>query len=87
MAAPKIESYRFGEIVIDGRRYSNDVIIYPDRVDGKWWREEGHSLVPERRQAASKKGRKGESAPLGVLSFCRATTIGPNSTRAPSRDS
>jgi hypothetical protein len=47
MAVPKIESYHFGEIVIDGRRYSNDVIIYPDRVDGKWWREEGHSLVPE----------------------------------------
>jgi hypothetical protein len=47
MAVPKIESYRFGEIIIDGRRYSNDVIIYPDRVDGHWWREEGHSLVPE----------------------------------------
>ncbi len=46
MAVPKIESYRFGEIVVDGRRYSDDVIIYPDRVDGKWWREEGHSLVP-----------------------------------------
>jgi hypothetical protein len=46
MAAPKIESYRFGEIVIDGRRYSNDVIVYPDRVDSQWWREEGHSLSP-----------------------------------------
>jgi hypothetical protein len=21
------------------------VIIYPDRVDGHWWREEGHSLA------------------------------------------
>jgi hypothetical protein len=37
MAVPKIESYHFGEIVIDGRRYSSDVIIYPDRVEGQWW--------------------------------------------------
>ena len=47
MTAPKIDSYTFGEIIIDKRRYSNDVIIYPDRVDGRWWREEGHSLAPE----------------------------------------
>jgi hypothetical protein len=45
MAVPKIESYRFGEIVIDGQRHSEDVIIYPDRVDAKWWRKEGHSLA------------------------------------------
>ena len=47
MAAPRIESYSFGEIVIDGKHYSSDVIIYPNRVDGHWWREEGHSLAPE----------------------------------------
>lgn len=46
MATPKIESYRFGEIVINGRRYSDDVIVYPDRVEDSWWREEGHSLAP-----------------------------------------
>jgi hypothetical protein len=46
LAVPKIESYHFGEIVIDGRRYSNDVIIYPDRIEGQWWRQEGHSLLP-----------------------------------------
>lgn len=44
MSAPRIESYRFGEIVIDGRRYTRDVIIFPDRVQSDWWREEGHSL-------------------------------------------
>lgn len=47
MAVPKIESYSFGEIVIDGKHYSNDVIVYPGRVDGHWRREEGHSLAPE----------------------------------------
>ncbi|MFQ6091686.1 MAG: Mth938-like domain-containing protein [bacterium] len=39
-----IDSYRFGEIVIDGERYTSDVIIYPDRVDANWWRKEGHRL-------------------------------------------
>ena len=41
-----IESYDFGSIVIEGKRYTTDVIIYPDHVEGNWWREEGHSLSP-----------------------------------------
>ena len=44
MGVPKIEHYQFGEIIIDGRRYSRDVIIYPDRVESRWRREESHSL-------------------------------------------
>jgi hypothetical protein len=47
LAVPRIDSYRFGEIVIDGQRYGNDVVIYPDHVDGQWWRKEGHSLALE----------------------------------------
>jgi hypothetical protein len=39
-----IDSYEFGEIVINGRRYSSDVIVYPDRVKSDWWRKEGHQL-------------------------------------------
>ena len=39
-----IDSYEFGKIVVDGRTYTEDLIIYPDRVDPGWWREEGHSL-------------------------------------------
>jgi len=46
MSIPRIQSYSFGEIIIDGRRYSSDVIVYPDRVDSQWWREEGHLLSP-----------------------------------------
>jgi hypothetical protein len=42
-----IERYRFGEIIIDGRKYASDVIIYPDRVDSGWWRKQGHNLVLE----------------------------------------
>ncbi len=39
-----IDSYEFGEIIIDGKRYTSDVIIYPDRVKDEWWRKEGHQL-------------------------------------------
>ena len=41
-----IESCEFGRIVIKGKRYATDVIIYPDHVEDNWWREEGHSLSP-----------------------------------------
>jgi hypothetical protein len=40
----QIDDYRFGSITIDGRTYTSDVIIYPDRVDASWWRKEGHYL-------------------------------------------
>lgn len=46
MSQPKIESYGFGHITIDGKSHSQDVIILPDRVIGNWWRNEGHSLGP-----------------------------------------
>lgn len=40
----KIESYRFGQIAIEGKTYASDLIIFPDRVESDWWREEGHQL-------------------------------------------
>jgi hypothetical protein len=39
-----IDDYSFGRIVIDGKAYTSDVIVYPDRVDPSWWRKEGHLL-------------------------------------------
>ena len=39
-----IDSYTFGRIVIDGKTYSSDVIIFKDSVKANWWRAEGHSL-------------------------------------------
>ncbi len=41
-----IDSFAFGNIVIDGRCYASDLIIYPDGkiVDG-WWRSSGHLLT------------------------------------------
>ena len=40
-----IGAYRFGEIEIEGRVYTSDVIITPDHVVDTWWRKEGHRLA------------------------------------------
>jgi len=39
-----IDSYDFGRIVVDGKAYTSDVIIFPDKVKDNWWRKEGHAL-------------------------------------------
>jgi hypothetical protein len=44
---PKIEDYEFGSIVVNGKRFSSDVIIYPNKVEGSWWRVEGHEVCLE----------------------------------------
>jgi hypothetical protein len=38
-----VDSYEFGEIVIDGAKYTEDVLIFDSKVK-EWWREEGHSV-------------------------------------------
>jgi hypothetical protein len=38
----KIESFKFGSITIEGKTYTGDVVVYPDRVDESWLREEEH---------------------------------------------
>ena len=42
-----IDSYSFGKIVIDGKTYTSDVILYLDKVDESWWRKDGHLLQKE----------------------------------------
>ena len=42
-----VDDYSFGRIVIDGREYTKDVIVLPERVVPNWWRKDGHSLVLE----------------------------------------
>ncbi len=42
-----IDSYQFGEIVISGKKYSSDVVIFLDRVRDNWWRKTGHELSLE----------------------------------------
>jgi hypothetical protein len=43
----RIDSYSFGRIVIDGKIYTKDVLIFPGRVISPWWRKEGHHLAIE----------------------------------------
>lgn len=40
----QIDNYFFGQITIDGRTYHKDVIILPNRIIDRWWRERGHYL-------------------------------------------
>jgi len=40
----RIDSYHFGQIVIDDRKYSSDVIIFPDRIQDNWHRNKSHEL-------------------------------------------
>lgn len=44
MNTAKIESYSFGKMVIDGKTFTSDLILYPDRIHASWRREEGHLL-------------------------------------------
>ncbi len=42
-----IDSYDFGVIVIRGKRYTSDVIVFPEKVVDKWWRKESHKIYVE----------------------------------------
>lgn len=43
-----IDSYEFGVIVIDGRTYRTDLLIWPGHIKNDWWRSESHLLqIPD----------------------------------------
>lgn len=37
-----IDAFRFGEMIIDGRCYRTDIVLYPDHVEALWERCEQH---------------------------------------------
>ncbi len=40
-----IEGCSFGAMIINGRKYNKDLIIYPDgKIEDGWWRSRGHRL-------------------------------------------
>lgn len=42
----RIQNCEFGKMVIDGREYTSDLIIFPEgQVKASWWRESGHRLT------------------------------------------
>jgi len=40
-----IGQYRFGEIEVDGKRYTGDIKIIGNSVISDWWRAQGHELA------------------------------------------
>lgn len=40
----RIDGYRFGEMIVDGKRFHRDLILTGKTVLDSWWREEGHRL-------------------------------------------
>ncbi|MFN3384794.1 MAG: Mth938-like domain-containing protein [Archaeoglobaceae archaeon] len=42
-----IESYEFGKIVVNGKTYTSDILIFNEKVRENWWRKEGHKLSLE----------------------------------------
>src|SRR5215218_7854865 len=42
---PRIGGYRFGQLVVDGKEQTRDVIVLPERVLTNWWRADGHRLI------------------------------------------
>jgi len=42
-----IDSYHFGQLVINGQKYSSDVVISPNGVQDNWYRKKGHELSSE----------------------------------------
>ncbi len=43
----KIEAYSFGSMVVDGKEYQNDLLVFSDKVKSNWRRKRGHSLRSE----------------------------------------
>ena len=68
-----IDSYRFGQIVVNGKTYTSDVIIFPDRVNDNWRRKTSHQLhLDELSEAIAEKPEvlvvgTGASGLMGVL--------------------
>lgn len=61
-----IESYTFGSIVIEGKRYTSDLIVFPDKVMDGWWRKEGHRLSVEDLETVIKAQPKPEILVVGT---------------------
>jgi hypothetical protein len=46
-----VDSYQFGNVVVDGTAYNSDCLIFGDSVHSGWWRKRGHLLSVEDLQA------------------------------------
>jgi len=45
MKTIRIDRCSFGRLVINGKTYTDDLMIHPDgKIEGPWWRKRGHQL-------------------------------------------
>jgi hypothetical protein len=42
-----IDSYEFGVVIVNGEKYTSDIVVLPDGVVKSWWRKEDHRLRVE----------------------------------------
>lgn len=61
-----IDSYKFGEMVINGKKCTSDVIVFPGKVIDGWWRKEGHKVYTEDLEEVLKHEPKPEVLILGT---------------------
>ncbi|MBO8182267.1 MAG: hypothetical protein H0Z28_05670 [Archaeoglobus sp.] len=43
-----VNGYEFGRIIVDGRKFTSDIILATDNIlNSSWWRKEGHRVSKE----------------------------------------
>jgi hypothetical protein len=71
----RIDSCAFGSIVIDGKKYTSDLILFPDgRVKSHWRRRAGHRLAREDIQELIDAGPDIIVAGIGVSGMVKPET-------------
>lgn len=40
-----IDSYSFGAMIINNKRYTKDLIVSSQKITSNWWRKQGHLLT------------------------------------------
>ena len=43
----RINSYSFGEITVNKKIFSSDLIIFDNKISTNWWRKKGHFIHKE----------------------------------------
>jgi hypothetical protein len=70
----QIDHYGFGHIDIEGRSYDADVIIFPDHVQERWRRREGHRLALDDLGSVIADSRSAPSVACPAISSSNART-------------
>lgn len=43
----RIDEYSFGRMTIGGKEFTSDLLVHQDgRIQDRWWRAQGHRLLP-----------------------------------------